>query len=326
MMTKIKGIAKRLLERTLLATPFVKSHLRDHARLKRLAFRAGHEPGHYYSPIPDLEEVQMNRDAIFGDRVLRDIDLNTEGQIQRLEEFKIFYRDYPYGPGSGGDLTLRYKRGGDHYRYSDSVFLYSILRCFRPARIVEVGSGQSSSIMLDINERFLDNETRCTFIEPFPEERLLDLLSDSDQSRHSIVEKKVQSVPLEVFTQLGMNDILFIDSTHVSKIGSDLNFLMFEVLPILQPGVLIHFHDVFYPFEMPRQWVCERRWFWNENYLVRAFLMNNSDYEIVAFNSYLQKIERDWFEREMPECLVGSEDTGSIWIRKRGPIDPLRVL
>ena len=89
------------------------------------------------------------------------------------------------------------------------------------------------------------------------------------------------------------------------------------MLPSLQKGVFIHFHDIFYPFEMPKYWILKNRWFWNENYLLHAFLMNNNKYEIIAFNTYLQRIKADWFKKEMPECLLVAEDTGSIWIRKK---------
>jgi len=191
-----------------------------------------------------------------------------------------------------------------------------MMRHFKPQRIIEIGSGHSSAIMLDTNEHFFDNKIHCTFIEPFPEERLMQILRESDKLSHQIIKEKVQSVKLEVFQMLNKNDILFIDSTHVSKIGSDVNHLLFEVLPSLKPGVLVHFHDIFYPFELPKHWVLESRYFWNENYILRAFLMNNEKYEIIIFNTYLQKIKPDWFKKEMPECTEKSEGTGSIWLRK----------
>jgi hypothetical protein len=81
--------------------------------------------------------------------------------------------------------------------------------------------------------------------------------------------------------------------------------------------VIIHFHDVFYPFELPKKWINERKWFWNENYILRAFLMNNSKYEIFAFNSFLHLKKKEWFENEMPNCLLGSDETGSLWIQKK---------
>ena len=93
----------------------------------------------------------------------------------------------------------------------------------------------------------------------------------------------VQNVKLIEFEKLEPNDLLFIDSSHISKIGSDLNYLLFEVLPSLKPGVIIHFHDILYPFEYPYEWI-EKGIYWNEAYLLKAFLMHNKNYEILLFN------------------------------------------
>lgn len=299
-MGRIKKITKFLL----LKAPFVRHYY-------QIVSDYGFKPGHYYSTIPNLKEIEENADVIFSEKKLAEIELNTENQIKLLNTFKSFYSGYPYLK----ECSLRYKKGGAWYRYSDSVFLYCMMRSFRPERIIEVGSGDSSLIMLDTIELYFNSKIRCTFIEPFPE-RLLEKLNETDKKVHTIIRDKVQSVKLETFQILDKNDILFIDSSHVSKVGSDVNYLLFEVLPSLRPGVLIHIHDIFYPFEMPRHWVLENRWFWNENYLLHAFLMNNKNYEIVAFNTYLQKIETDWFRNEMPECLIRNDSSGSIWIRK----------
>jgi hypothetical protein len=315
-MKKIVSNIKGTLKSLLLSIPFVKERIIHYDYLKQIVYNSGYEPGHYYSPIPNLMEIEKNSDKIFVSKGLLEIDLNTKNQIKLLEKFKKYYPGYPYNQESIGNQCFRYKKEGAWYRFSDSVFLYCMMRCFKPKRIIEIGCGHSSSIMLDINERFFDNNIYHTFIEPYPEERLNKILSESDKITNNIIKDKVQSVKPEIFQILEKNDILFIDSTHVSKIGSDVNYLIFEVIPSLKPGVLIHFHDIFYPFELPKHWILENRWFWNENYLLHAFLMNNKKYEIVAFNTYLQKIKTDWFRREMPECLVESEDCGSIWIRK----------
>jgi hypothetical protein len=307
---------KKIFKSLLLKVPFVSTRMRHYDYLKKTLDNFGFEPGHFYSPVPNLKEIEMNKNDIFGNKDLSGIDLNTENQIKLLEEFKTYYPDYPYNSKNGDNKKFRYKKEGAWYRYSDCVFLYCMMRSFRPKRIFEIGSGHSSSVMLDINERFFNNSIHHTFIEPYPEERLNMILNKSDLIANIIIKENVQSLKPEIFQELDRNDILFIDSTHVSKIGSDVNYLLFEVMPVLKPGVLIHFHDIFYPFEMPQHWILKKKWFWNENYLLHAFLMNNKKYEIVAFNTYLQKIKPDWFIKEMPECLIGSEDTGSIWIRK----------
>ena len=111
----------------------------------------------------------------------------------------------------------------------------------------------------------------------------------------------------------GLNDIVVIDSTHVAKAGSDVNFLLFEVLPRLRPGVLVHFHDIFYPFEYPSDWVYSGRG-WSEAYLLRAFLMYNAEFKIVLFNTFLELFHQELFAAEYPLCL--RNPGGSIWIRR----------
>ena len=228
-----------------------------------------------------------------------------------------FRGDFPYDfLNAKEDPRLRYRwLNGCQYRYSDVAFLYGVIRHLRPKKIVEVGSGASSAVMLDISDLFFNSSIQLTFIEPYPQ-RLFGFLSDADKRTASIIESKVQDVPLDPFLALDEGDILFIDSSHVVKVGSDVNFILFEVLPRLRKGVWIHFHDIFFPFEMPEHWITKYKHFWNENYLLRAFLMNNESYEITLFNTFLQQRFKSWFEERMPECLLGDEPTGSIWIRK----------
>ena len=270
-----------------------------------------HIPGHYYSPVPDLRLVRADRDRIFANerRELPGIDLREKAQLSLLEEFATYYGELPWKkePVAG----LRYHYQNDWYDYSDAIFLYFMIRHAKPARIIEVGSGFSSAVTLDTNERFFGGSIKCTFIEPYPD-RLLSLLTDQERSRVDLVEERVEHVDLDRFRSLGRGDILFIDSSHVAKAGSDVNYLMSEVFPILAKGVYIHLHDVFYPFEYPSDWIM-RGISWNEAYMLRAFLAYNQRFEIVAFNTFLEQFHEDWFRAKMPLCL---ENTGgSIWLR-----------
>jgi hypothetical protein len=166
--------------------------------------------------------------------------------------------------------------------------------------------------MLDTAERFIKQPVRFTFIDP--DTSLLDgLLRDKDKTQSRIVRGLLQDVPTAQFKELQANDILFIDSTHISKIGSDVNYLFFEILPSLARGVYIHIHDILYPFEYHREWVYEGR-AWNEAYLLRAFLEFNSQFEIVLFNTYMHHFYRDWFRQHMPLCLKNTG--GSIWLKR----------
>ena len=145
-------------------------------------------------------------------------------------------------------------------------------------------------------------------------------MKEGDKDQYKIINKGIQYVDLNVFESLKQNDILFIDSTHVSKIGGDVNHIFFQVLPRLQTGVLVHFHDMFFPFEYPKQWLYEGR-AWTEDYLMRAFLQYNSAFEIAYWNEYLATYYRKEFEEYMPLCL---KDTGgSLWLRKLPQVNPI---
>jgi hypothetical protein len=188
-----------------------------------------------------------------------------------------------------------------------------MMRHFRPRSIIEVGSGYSSAVMLDTAERFLGNGVRFTFIEPFARERLQSALRPGDERLATILPQRVQDVPLSLFSTLQQNDILFVDSSHVAKFGSDVCHLLFKVLPRLNHGVLVHFHDVLWPFEYFREWLL-RGWAWNEAYMLRAFLQYNSAFSIVYFNSYLGNVHTAAWRHYSPLSAVSSG--ASLWLRK----------
>lgn len=199
------------------------------------------------------------------------------------------------------------------FGHGDALMLHLMLRHLRPARMVEVGSGFSSCVTLDTVERWLDWGTELTLIEPYPQQ-LRDLILPGDEARFTLREEGVQSVPLDVFRTLGAGDVLFIDSTHVSRAGSDVNHEIFEVLPALQSGVYVHLHDIFYPFEYPPTWVEEGRG-WTEAYVLHAFLQYNEAFEIVLWNHMLRAKEWERMARDFPVWTVNTG--GSIWLRKR---------
>ena len=175
-----------------------------------------------------------------------------------------------------------------------------------------MGCGFSSAAALDTDQRFLNRTIAFTFIEPFEVDRLLRLVGPEEGSRLNVLREKVQDVALDHFLELEANDILFVDSSHVSKFGSDANWLILDILPRLRPGVLVHFHDIFYPFEYPRDWLLEGR-AWNEAYLLRAFLCGNAGMEILFWFDYLQRFFRPRVEAVLPvpPHQVGS----SLWLR-----------
>jgi predicted O-methyltransferase YrrM len=268
-------------------------------------------PGHFYSPLPSRAEIAevWARGGAFGPPFPA-VELNEAGQFARLERFAGWYAEQPFPekatPGA------RFYLDNPSYGHYDAFMLYGMLREARPRRIIEVGSGFSSAAMLDLNERVLGGAVNFTFIDP-DMARLKPLLRAGDAGRVTLIEKKVQDVPIEAFAALGENDVLFIDSSHVSKIGSDVNRLFFDVLPSLAPGVLIHIHDVAGNLDYPRDWLEEGR-AWNEQYLLRAFLMNNAAYRIELFSAWLWNQRHALICERMPMCARGGG--GQMWLRK----------
>jgi len=297
--------------------PYIRSILKERDQLHNLVTAWKRHlryvpPGHFYSPIPNLDEVRENESAIFGrsPEALPGIDLAEASQLRLLDEFKTYYAELPFTPNKTPEL--RYFFENSSYSYSDAITLYCMIRHARPKRIIEIGSGHSSCVTLDTNELFFSGEIKTTFIEPYPD-LFLSLIKPSDKESIQLLPNKLQDVNPAVFQSLEANDILFVDSTHVSRINSDVNRILFEILPALKSGVYVHFHDVFYPFEYPKEWVYEGR-AWNEAYALRAFLQFNNAFRIVFFNTYLEHFHRAIFEEHMPLCL--KNPGGSIWIQR----------
>lgn len=282
---------------------------RDELRAHLAHWKTWMSPGHFYSPIPNLEEIRAREGELFGEPPpsLPGIALREREQLALLNQLAVLYRDQPFPRTKG---TTRYYFENGAYSYGDALFLHCMLRHLQPKRVIEVGSGYSSAVMLDTNELFLGGRAQLTFIDPDPT-TLRSLLRPDDHVE--FLQLRVQDVPLDRFDTLEAEDVLFIDSTHVAKTGSDVNRLLFDVLPRLKEGVYIHFHDVFYPFEYPKEWVYEGR-AWNEDYILRAFLSYNGAFEIVLFANWLGQFQREWLEKEMP--MVLENPGGSLWIRR----------
>ena len=201
--------------------------------------------GHFYSPYPDLKDIENRRDTIFdrSNREVPGIDLREEDQVALVERIATqYYDEFPYHSSAANENRFRLDNGA--FSYCDAVMLYAMLRILKPDRVIEIGSGNSSALMLDINEEFLGSKVKLTFIEPYP--RLLEsLMTVEDQGIATLVDKPLHAVGMEVFGTLESGDLLFVDSTHVSKAGSDVNEIFFEILPSLKSGTYIHIHDVF---------------------------------------------------------------------------------
>ncbi|MBS1593185.1 MAG: class I SAM-dependent methyltransferase [Bacteroidetes bacterium] len=300
----MKGTLIRLINKL----PYVRGLKSDVDQFKN---SSAFSPGHFYSPLMDKAEIEKRQDVIWARRdpaSIKAIDFNDDGQLALLREFKEFYKELPFSDDKKEELRYYYKNS--FYSYSDAIVLYSMIRHFKPRQIIEVGSGFSSAVMLDTRDT-LGRDIDLTFIEPYPD-RLETLLTPQDRPTTKILVKKVQDVPLSEFQRLEANDILLIDSSHVGKTDSDLNYLLFEVIPSLNKGVLIHFHDILYPFEYHKDWVM-KGFNWNEVYFVRALLMYNEVFQIRLFTSYMHEVHPEAFA-EMP--LYRQNFGGNLWLQK----------
>lgn len=267
--------------------------------------------GHFYSPLPDLDELRGRDDDVFRERPdVPGVELRVDAQLALADELGALVHDQPFSADAAGD-GLRYHFANDYFGHGDGIVLHAMLRRHRPRRVVEVGSGHSSAMMLDTDERFLGSSTQFTFIEPYPE-RLLGLLRPEDHERATVVQERVQLVDPSVFADLQAGDLLFIDSSHVSKVGSDVNVLLLDIVPSLPPGVLVHVHDVCWPFEYSRAWVYEGR-AWNEAYVVRALLTGNPHLQVLWFADQLARLHHERIARALP---LWAKDTGtSLWLQ-----------
>lgn len=272
-------------------------------------------PGHFYSPVPDMNEIETQRDKLFGPppKSIPGVNLRRAAQIRLLKQFRDhFVPQIPYMP----DTELvgqRFEPENGFFSGKDAATLICLLLKLRPRHVIEIGSGFSSAVCLDINNLFFENAMKMTFIDPNPE-RLLKLMTPEDRNTHTVLPIPVQDIDPKMIDMLEKDDILFIDSSHVCKIGSDVNFELFEILPRLKKGVYIHIHDIFYPFEYPENWMKQGR-AWNEAYILRAFLQYNSAFQIEFFISYLwQECRKDFGDHWMFAAELGGR--GSLWLKK----------
>lgn len=278
----------------------------------RNAVKPGHPPGHFYSPIVNPDDVKdyWARSAAqnVGDLVGIDIDLP---KMERLcYEQVSFIQSMKFSAEAGGET--RYYHSDGRYPSGDAIVLAMMMNVYKPRAIIEIGSGFSSAVMLDAADKIGLDPFHLTCIDPHAD-RLRSLLRPSDAGRVTVLEQNVQKVAPTSFDALGAGDFLFIDSSHVLKTGSDVHYALFQILPRLPSGVMVHFHDIQFPFEYPKEWIFHKGWSWNEIYAVRAFLSFNERFRIVFFNDLFFSKYRNVITALLPDVprIIG----GSLWLQ-----------
>ncbi|MCS3744337.1 class I SAM-dependent methyltransferase [Rhizobium sp. BK661] len=273
-------------------------------------------PGHFYSPIVDKFEATTYFDRERGAPVpdaIAGVTVDRSALLDLWNKLVPLMHDNPFPAEKSEDF--RYYFGNPNFSYGDGSVWHAMLRYLKPKRVIEIGSGYSSANLIDTIERYFDHDVELTFVEPFPE-LLRNLIGDAP-GRARILPNPVQDCDLGVFRALEAGDILFIDSTHVLRTGSDVCFELFEILPVLADGVIVHIHDMFWPFEYPEQWVIDDNRSWNELYAVRALLTGNPEWKVIMFNDYIAKTAKDLVENTYPIFL--NNPGGGLYLEKRAP-------
>ena len=269
-------------------------------------------PSDNYQPIPDTRALSVS----IWDRVcdLPGIDMCEEAQKQILSEIVARFKDeYAAIPKGASTSEFQFYLGNVAFEAVDAEMLFGIIRLLKPRRMYEVGSGFSTLLAADALRRNSVDGSLCRFIaiDPYG-------CADPERGLPSGVELwrvPVQDVSPSEFQSLGENDILFIDSSHVCKTGSDVQFLFLEVLPRIRPGVVVHLHDIFMPLEYPKQWVLDRHRFWNEQYLLQAFLSFNTTFEVLWAGQWMQMKYPDLLMKAFPSYKP-AVSAGSFWFRR----------
>jgi len=278
-----------------------------------LADRTGYDlvERHFYSPLPDLKSLKPAR--FEEPSALRGVRLDSAQAIAFLEGLSPYLAEFSF--------LLQHEQVGGAFRIDNGTYesvdaeaLYAVLRSVKPARVIELGSG-SSSYVIDEARRQNSREDR-----PF-EYRVFDPYPWAASALGSLDSVSVQpvgavDVALSEFKALEANDVLFVDTTHTVKTGGDVTHLVLEVLPILAPGVLIHFHDVFLPYEYPRDWVITRRRAWAEQYLLHAFLAYNPEFDVLLPLHAVSRAFPERLGRIVPTFGPGVAP-GGFWMRRR---------
>lgn len=246
-------------------------------------------PSHFYFPVPKLKSFQdKDWNAC---RSCGAIDFRFEEQIARLKNELLPYVRECNFPEVGIEEKREFHFNNGFFERIDAEITYSLVRRHKPKRIIEIGSGNSTLVLA---AALAQNEAEgfggeLISIEPHP----APFLKDGIQGLTELIEKPVQQVPIELFKTLQADDILFIDSSHVVAMDSDVLRECLCIVPQVAPGVLIHFHDIFTPLDYPRKFVMTNLCFWGEQYLLEAFLSFNFAYRVMWASSGMQQFHRD---------------------------------
>ncbi|MFX1385146.1 MAG: class I SAM-dependent methyltransferase [Promethearchaeota archaeon] len=282
-------------------------------------------PNHYYYPVPDTRYLTKN---IFTHQTEHiGIDFKEKEQLQLLKIFETNFKDeYEKFPRNKTKIAFQYYTTNGNFRSVDGEVLYSIIRWFKPAKIIEIGSGYSTYCSAQgILRNQKENENyKCELIsiEPYPNITL----QKGFPGLSKLIPKKLQELPIKIFKTLNENDILFIDSSHILNMGNDVQYEFLEILPRLNEGVFVHIHDIFLPAEYPPEWTLNLFRFYNEQYLLQSFLTFNENFEVIWGSKFMhlkypERLMKAFESLKKDKNYLDQAGFGSHPISSRWPID-----
>jgi hypothetical protein len=273
-------------------------------------------PGNFYFPLPDLTKLAEPAEhaRVWPDEphAMPGIEWRPDAQVELCNE--VFARQesisFPQESRAG---VPEYSRASKRYPLIDAWVLQAFLRHLQPARVVEVGAGYSSLVTARVNREFFDEQAHFTAIDPYP----LDFLERGVPGLTELRTERVQETPFEVFEQLGPNDVLFIDTSHTVKTGGDVPWIYNQILPRLNPGVVVHLHDIYLPWDYPEHSVFAGKG-WSELYLMQSFLVCNSAFEVLFGSHWMKRRHWGLLRRAFPDLLDEDirREASSLWIRR----------
>ena len=268
---------------------------------------------HFYSPIPDVRSIDARSFEEPGE--MPGVEVDEDAMLALLDELSARHRgDWEAWPGDERD-PREYHADNPWYAAVDAAITWGLVRRARPRRVVEVGSGMSTRLLAAaLLRNAADGADRAELVTIDPHADALVRAGIPGLTR--LVTRPVQEVEMATFTALGAGDVLFIDSSHVVRAGSDVKHEILEVLPRLRSGVLVHFHDILLPYEYPRSWLTDHWRFWNEQYVLQAFLAHNRDFAVVWAAHLMHRRHPERLEAAIPRYGREHSLPGSFWIRR----------
>ena len=242
--------------------------------------------------------------------------MRERDQIKLLDAFARDWRpEYDLLPLNPHSSQFEYYIDNGTFEAVDGEILYCMIRCFKPKRVYEVGCGNSTLLSAQAllrNKEETGLEVELVAFDPAPNSRL----TKGVPGLAKLFESKVEDIPIDVFSELQENDILFLDSSHVLRIGGDVQYEFLEILPRLNKGVLVHVHDIFLPAEYPRKLTLERRRFFTEQYLLQAFLAFNRTFEVLWASSFMHLNHPELLEATFKSYERETRWPGSFWMKR----------